>query len=86
MRYSNHWHYLPASVQEQARARWPSGVRAAGPGDWYQYEYEMVEFGPGYQLSVLPAVSADQTPWSARLVGRKAVKPAAPVAHAFRRR
>ncbi len=86
MRYSTHWHYLPATVQAQACARWPSGKRAAGPGDWYEYEYEMSEFGPGYQLSVLPAISADRAQWSARLVGRKAVKPTAPVAHAFRRR
>jgi hypothetical protein len=50
------------------------------------YEYEIAEFGPGYQLSVLPAISTGRAQWSARLVGRKAVKPTAPVAHAFRRR
>jgi hypothetical protein len=86
MRYSTHWHYLPASVQVQARARWPSGVRAAGPGDWYLYECEMAELDPGYQLSFLPAISTAKTQCSARLVGRKAVKPSAPVARAFRRR
>jgi hypothetical protein len=86
MRYSTHWHYLPASVQDQARARWPSGSRAAGPGDWYLYEYESLELDPGYQLSVLPAISADRVQWMARLVGRKPVKPAAPIVRAFRHR
>ena len=86
MRCSTHWHYLPASVQDQARARWPSGKRAAGPGDWYLYEYEIAELDPGYQLSFLPAISTATTQCSARLVGRKAEKPTAPVAHAFRRR
>jgi hypothetical protein len=85
MRYSTDWHRLPATVQDQARARWPSGTRAAGPGDWYLYEYEMLECGPGHQLSFFPSISTGRAQRLARLVGRRAVKPTAPVAHAFRR-
>jgi hypothetical protein len=80
MRYSTHWHYLPAAIQDQARARWPSGKRAAGPGDWYLYEYELVEIAPGYQSGPVSTHDIRRMP---RLVGRKAVKRTAPVGRCF---
>jgi hypothetical protein len=87
MRYSNQWHHLPSAVQDQARARWPKGKRAAGPGDWYLYDYEMVELteiAPGYQLSCLPVLASSATSQRVpRLVGRKPVKPTRPVARCF---
>ena len=79
MRYSTHWHYLPASVQDQARARWPSGERAAGPGDWYQYQYEMVDDNTIHQMSLFPiSNSYGHVRRVARLVGRRKVTPTPP--------
>ena len=83
MRYSTHWHYLPATVQDQARARWPSGERAAGPGDWYLYEYELLDLPPGYQLSLFDTISRDDLRRAPRLVGRRPERPTAPVVHYF---
>jgi len=37
------WSHLPEVICEQARGRWPAGVRAAGPGDGYVYEWASEE-------------------------------------------
>jgi hypothetical protein len=65
------WHMLPEPVKQQATTRWPSGMRAAGPGDGYVYVFSMV-LADGHQLALLPVTAAHGLAHVVpRLVGRR---------------
>jgi hypothetical protein len=86
MSHSMHWNDLPEAVKTQAAARWPSGSRAAGPGDGYLYEYAYPAPPDGHQYGLFPITSAYRlAPEPPRLLGRRRAPPEPIIIRTFSR-